>query len=99
MKAYPLNPKHRWTLLPWGALKDVVGAFELGAAKYAVGDWVNHPQMDHIDAAFRHLTAWLQHEPSDPESGLSHLAHAGARVLMALALESRAEGRSRERAA
>jgi hypothetical protein len=91
--------KPRWSLLPWGALGDVLGAFEHGARKYAVGDWVNYAPVDHIDAAFRHLTAWLQLEPSDPETGLSHLAHAGARVLMALAVEKAVTSKGQERAA
>jgi hypothetical protein len=89
--------KPRWSLLPWHALDHVLGAFEFGARKYAVNDWLNRPQLDHIDGAFRHLTAWLQGDRRDPETGLSHLAHAGARVLMALALECAHD--SEERAA
>lgn len=80
--------KPRWSLLPWGALGDVLGAFEFGARKYAVGDWVHHTADSHIDGALRHLTSWMQRDVRDPETGLSHLAHAAARVLMALAVEA-----------
>jgi hypothetical protein len=91
--------KPRWSLLPWDALSDVLGAFEHGARKYAVGDWLNRPQIDHIDAAFRHLTTWIQGEERDPETRLSHLAHAGARVLMALAVGNLLRVEHEERAA
>lgn len=93
------SSKPRWSLLPWNALEDVLGAFEFGARKYAVNDWTNRSQVDHIDGAFRHLTAWLRGDRRDPETGLSHLAHAGARVLMALALECAFERGDEERAA
>lgn len=38
-------------------------------------------------AALRHLFAWIGGEDKDPESGLSHLAHAGCCVLFALTHE------------
>ena len=99
MSAQAANSKPRWSLLPWGALTDVLGAFEFGARKYAVGDWVNNSSFEHIDGAFRHLTTWMQDDTHDPKTNLSHLTHAGARVLMALALEKANASKGKERAA
>jgi hypothetical protein len=38
-------------------------------------------------AAFRHMAAYAQHQQNDPETGLSHMAHAGCCILFLLALE------------
>lgn len=37
-------------------------------------------------ACLRHVSSWLNGEDQDPESGLHHLAHAGACIVMALNL-------------
>lgn len=70
--------KRRFTLLPWSSVNHVVDALEYGARKYAVNNWVTlkDPRNRYADAAMRHLTARLQGELDDPESGLPHLAHA-----------------------
>lgn len=54
-----------------------------GAAKY--GDWnfTKGIQYTRLQAAImRHLTAFASRENNDPESGLSHLAHAAAGLNM-----------------
>lgn len=43
-------------------------------------------------ALLRHTFAWLRGEDFDPESGLHHLAHAGACVVILLALIDRKAG-------
>lgn len=48
-----------------------------GAQKYAAHNWrkgMAHTRLS--DAAMRHVLAWVSGEDLDPESGLSHLAHA-----------------------
>jgi hypothetical protein len=34
-----------------------------------------------LDGVYRHLAKWWEGEDNDPETGRSHLAHAGARIL------------------
>lgn len=78
--------KLRWGLLPLEPLIVVVQVLMLGAKKYSDNNW---KQIDDIpgryyDAAMRHLTAWKMGEKSDPETGLSHLAHATCCLLFML---------------
>lgn len=50
-----------------------------GATKYARNNWKEEPVLDHsrlLDAVLRHVSAYADGEDNDPESGLSHLAHA-----------------------
>lgn len=82
--------KRRWTLLPWTALEEVVRAFEDGVkpGKYQVDDWQNGDLKDlrtvYVDAAFRHLTKWMRGERCAEDSGVNHLAHAAACMLILL---------------
>ncbi len=66
-----------WSLLPLTVLRDVVKVLMLGAKKYAPNNWKYvKPAIRYFDACMRHLDAWQGGERQDPESGLSHLAHA-----------------------
>ena len=78
--------KPRWTLMPWASLCEVLAVLEYGAAKYAPDNWLHvpNPVDRYTNAALRHLTAWIQGERCDPESGLSHLAHAACCLLFLL---------------
>jgi hypothetical protein len=40
-----------------------------------------------VGAVLRHTFAWMRGESIDPESGLSHLAHAACGLLFLLAYE------------
>lgn len=69
--------------LPMGPLLDVTRVFEFGSLKY--GDYNYQLGIEtslFFDAAFRHMAAYWGGEDSDPESGLPHLAHAVANLLM-----------------
>lgn len=69
--------KPRWGLLPFREVREVVDVLTFGAQKYSDDNWQNvRPTNRYIDAAFRHITAWLTGEKKDAESGISHLAHA-----------------------
>lgn len=70
--------KLRHSLLPQGALDEVLKALEFGAKKYAVDNWqrVEDAETRYYDAAHRHLAAYWNGESTDPESGKHHLAHA-----------------------
>lgn len=69
--------KPKWSLLPFRELKEVVEILTFGAEKYAPNNWQKvDPPSRYTDACLRHLTAWVQGEKKDAESGKSHLAHA-----------------------
>ncbi len=55
-------------------------AMALGARKYGAFNWrkADVRATVYIDAARRHLAQWVDGEDNDPESGVSHLAHARA---------------------
>jgi len=89
--------KPRYELVPWDALDEVTKALTLGAAKYADDNWRQvKPLRRYLGAAFRHLSQWAQGERYDSETGLSHLAHAGASILFLLAREEETHGGEKE---
>lgn len=63
-----------------------------GLLKYGRGNW--RPggvrASIYVAALLRHILAWDSGEDDDPESGLSHLAHAGACV--AILIEAKENG-------
>lgn len=71
------------------AILQVGRAFGYGAKKYADDNWRHGNGLAYrrlLGAALRHCYQWSSHENLDPESGLPHLAHAAASVLMLLDL-------------
>jgi hypothetical protein len=72
-------------LLPPAALHDIARVREFGARKYADFDWTkSRDWTDYYNAVQRHTHAWLTGEDCDPESGLSHLAHAACNLIFLL---------------
>jgi hypothetical protein len=70
-------------LLPPEALAAAARAFGFGASKYAPWNWAGGFSWSRLYAAQqRHMTAWWSGEETDPESGLSHLDHAMACMMM-----------------
>lgn len=64
------------SLLPRSALVAEAEVLAFGAKKYAAHNWRKGMVWSRLaDAALRHLTAWIDGEDTDPETGLSHLAH------------------------
>lgn len=64
-------------LIPPEALLAEAAILRHGAAKYGLHNWrkgIAYSRV--IDAALRHITAWVGGEDLDAESGLPHLAHA-----------------------
>lgn len=82
--------KRDWTLLPWRALAEVVEVLEYGERKYARENWKLVPDAEqrYRAALLRHTVA-LAEDPGarDPESGLSHAAHAACNALFLLWFE------------
>jgi hypothetical protein len=79
-----------WHLLPFDAIGQVVRVLDFGSRKYAPRNWergIAHSRV--FAAAQRHLTSWWQGEDNDPETGLSHLAHAACCTLFMLAFVTR----------
>lgn len=83
----------RFDLLPYDALWAVARIFGFGASKYAERNWENGLRWSASHAALqRHLALWWAGEKTDPESGLSHIAHVAWHGLVLLAHELRGIG-------
>ena len=83
------SQKNRLELIPVSGIEGIGRAMTFGAKKYADHNWAkgfNYSRL--IGAAMRHLMAWTRGEDKDPESGLSHLDHLGACVVMLIAHET-----------
>lgn len=87
----PIGAKAPLQLLPLAPLRAISAAMEHGATKYEPWNWIDNSQPQaRIDelygALLRHTLA--ASDPSqddyDEESGLHHIAHAGACVLILL---------------
>ena len=84
----PSAGKSRLDLLPWEALGPVAAAFEHGLKKYELDNWRHlKSRRLYFAAAMRHMGAWMMREEKDPESGLSHLAHVAACILILITAE------------
>lgn len=73
------------------AITQVAEILTFGAQKYAAHSWQTVPQGSerYLAALLRHLTAHAGGEDKDPESGMSHLAHAACNAMFILELEAR----------
>jgi hypothetical protein len=94
----PANPKAAYgnskpsiTLIPPTAMVDMAGVFELGAAKYGAYNWrdTKVEKLTYLNAALRHILAYVDGEDIDPESGCTHLAHAAACMMILIDARSR----------
>lgn len=87
--------KNRWDLLPFDAIEEITKVLTVGAKKYEDRNWENGINYGRVfGAAMRHLTTWFQSKvlgvsSLDPETGISHLAHAGCCILFLLSYELR----------
>ncbi len=85
--------KDPWHLAPWDAFGAIVKILAFGAEKYAPRGWEEGMAWSRPWAACqRHLTAWWSGENTDPETGFSHLWHAGACIVFLIAYEIRGVG-------
>ncbi|MEB3165137.1 MAG: dATP/dGTP diphosphohydrolase domain-containing protein [Cyanobacteriota bacterium] len=70
--------KPRLDLVPWGSIEEIAQVLTFGAAKYEDNNWARGARWGRYFAALcRHIFAWWRGEDRDPETGMSHLAHAG----------------------
>lgn len=80
--------KTPFELLPAPALEAIAEVLAFGKNKYAAWNWAKGFTWSRlIGAALRHLFAFARGEDRDPESGLSHLAHAGCCILFLITHE------------
>lgn len=84
--------KPRMDLLDAYAIEQLALVLAFGAKKYDSHNWRKGIAKSRlIAAALRHLFAYLRGEDKDPETGLSHAAHAMCCCMFLLGLEHRTE--------
>lgn len=79
------NGKTRYDLLPWKGVEGAARVMTYGAKKYRDNSWrtsVRNPVPRYYSALIRHLAAFFTGEGFDEESGMHHLDHAMANLLM-----------------
>jgi hypothetical protein len=87
------NDKLPYYLLPSDAVEEILRVLDFGAKKYAPGNWEKGMLWSRVfSALMRHMWAWWRGENRDPETGLTHLAHAGCCILFLIAYEKRKTG-------
>ena len=68
--------KPEWSLVDYKALEPMVRVLEMGKKKYSANNWKRGlPTTEICESLLRHLYAYMGGEDTDPESGLSHIAH------------------------
>ena len=86
--------KPEWYLIPPDAIEEIVEVLTYGARKYTPNNWHAGAHWSrYFSACMRHLWKWWGGEDKDPETGYSHLAHAGCCILFLLAYEKRGLGK------
>ena len=86
------NNKPRMDLLDPRAMEELSKVLTFGAQKYAPHNWRKGLHKSRlIGAALRHLFAYLGGQDNDPETGLSHAAHAMCCCMFILGLEHRSD--------
>lgn len=77
--------KPRLDLIDSTFLEELGKVLGFGAQKYAAHNWRNGLALSRLQgAAMRHMVRFNDGESVDPETGLSHLAHAACNVMFAL---------------
>lgn len=81
--------KPKMNLLPPKAVLEVAKVLTFGAEKYDAENWrkLDNLQSRYTAGALRHIFAHMDGEQLDPETELSHLAHALCCLLFKLEIE------------
>lgn len=77
--------KVMYHLFPLEAFDEINKVLAFGATKYAERNWekgINFSRL--FNSTLRHLFSWWRGENLDPETNLSHLAHAATNVIFLL---------------
>ena len=83
------SAKPRMNLLPPKAIIEISKVLTFGAEKYDAENWrkLDDLQNRYTAGALRHIFAHMDGEKDDPESNISHLAHALCCLLFKLEIE------------
>ena len=83
------SAKPKMNLLPPKAILEVAKVLTFGAEKYDAENWrkLDDLQNRYTAGALRHIFAHMDGEELDPETNLSHLAHALCCLLFKLEIE------------
>ncbi len=86
-----LKGKNRVSFIDPSALLRIAEVMTAGSAKHGPYSAATDPRTssDHIEATMRHLLVHNSGDLIDPEFGKSHLDHAAARLIMAIAVRER----------
>jgi hypothetical protein len=82
-------------LLPTDSIEAIAEILDFGAKKYAPRNWEKGMEWGRVyGACMRHLFAWWTKRDGglDPDTGKSHLWHAGCCILFLIAYERRGVG-------
>ena len=81
--------KTRMELIPPSLLEAVGGILTFGAEKYSDRNWEKGIEWSRVYGALqRHLNAFWSGEDTDPETGKSHLHHAGCCIAFLIEYET-----------
>lgn len=85
--------KARYDLIPPEIEEAIAKVLTFGAGKYGERNWELGMRWGRPYAALRrHMAAWWSGENNDPETGMSHLAHAACCIAFLVAFEARGVG-------
>lgn len=80
-------------LVPPELIFSVADVLDFGAKKYAPRGWEEGMKWSRVfGALMRHMWDWWRGENFDPETGKSHLHHAGCCISFLIAYEARKVG-------
>ena len=76
-------------LVPTEAIEAIAEVLAFGAQKYSANNWRSGFKWSRLfGACLRHIYAHMRGQNIDPESGLSHLAHAGCCIMFLITHET-----------
>lgn len=74
--------KRKWSLVDYKSLEPMVEVLEFGAKKYTPDNWKKGlDKKEILESMMRHLTALMDGETHDKESGIHHIGHIGCNYL------------------
>lgn len=75
--------KPKWSLIDFDSLEGVTKVFEFGVEKYGLNNWKKGLKtVETCESALRHIKSFLNYEDFDDESGLHHIDHAIANLII-----------------